>query len=214
MSELSLLDKELTLKIYGAFEMHRWVARVDSVGKQPGGGVVVDLHYRQPVAWVEVPASMTESDLDSILPIDVQGVLLPPEELKHRVAEFPPRISVSSLSPWPHRAGLPWKDARVSGAAMIASLLADSWRELRLNRIKAYSVTPDDNQEGFFLLETASGKEIEWGRAPGKEQPNEPLAADKVERLRQHASQYGLSDPSREIDLRWGSRSVDTSLNR
>ncbi len=204
LAELSLLDEELTLKVYGAFEMHPWVAKVDRVGKRPGGALVVDLHYRQPIAKVEIPADMTSNNRESVLPIDADAVLLPTIHLRNQLDALPLlRIWVSqNLAPWPNDAGETWRDARVAGAARIASLLAEQWQEFGLYRIRAYSIDTDNDQEGLFQLETGEGELIVWGSAPGKEQPNEQLAAEKLQSLHHHFSQRVRSEPGMMLDLR------------
>jgi hypothetical protein len=57
LTGLSLLDPQLTVKVFQAFAAHSWVENVSRVSKHPPGGragVVVEMTYRKPVAMVEV----------------------------------------------------------------------------------------------------------------------------------------------------------------
>ena len=84
LGELSSLDHELAYKVFRAFEFHSWVAKVNRVNKGPKGRVDVDLRYRRPVAWVEIPSSMSPRDESGILPIDAEAVLLPVTDFRKR----------------------------------------------------------------------------------------------------------------------------------
>ena len=55
LTDLTIFDKDATLRVYQAFELHPWIAQVKRVSKQPPAQLLVDVQYRRPVAWVEVP---------------------------------------------------------------------------------------------------------------------------------------------------------------
>lgn len=202
LGELFLFDKDLSLKVHGAFELNPWVAKVNRVGKNPDGSIMVDLDYRQPLAWVEIPPEYTENRQPGVFAIDREAVLLPREDLNGRVTDFPlPRISLRDPSPWPSVAGLAWRDQRILGAVQIVTLLAGDWHALGLKRVQVDSV-PGGTSQFIYSLITESRSTIVWGAAPGAEPPNEPVANDKLARLRdEHARRNGFSR-SQYLDLR------------
>ncbi|ADG69720.1 hypothetical protein Plim_3909 [Planctopirus limnophila DSM 3776] len=53
-----------------------------------------------------------------------------------------------------------------------------------------------------FVIFTHSGSQIEWGRAPGDDQPGEPTAAQKLGRLNRYVSEIGELGSGYAIDLR------------
>ena len=112
LSGLSILDRELTVKIARAFSMHTWVEDVRRVRKEHPARVVVDLAYRRPVAMVEV----TMNDRPGLLPVDVNGVLLPPGDFSAEQARDYLRVSLADATP-AGPVGTPWGDPRVDGAA-------------------------------------------------------------------------------------------------
>jgi hypothetical protein len=204
LGRLSLLDSELTPKVHHAFEMHPWVAEVPRVGKRPGGTILVELRYRRPVAWVEIPDELTAFEGKGLFPIDRDAVLLPKEEFETRVDRFPLiRIAVPNPEPWGLE-GQPWDDARIEGAAKIADALHDCWRELKLYLIRAKSVGTDrsaGNRATVYEIVTEDTTTFVWGSAPGHEQPGELTAFDKIERMRR-ALQNRYSMQLSPIDLR------------
>ena len=202
LGELSLLDRELTYKVYKAFKMHPWVADVNRVGKRSGGSVVVDLRFRRPVAWVEIPASMTSFGTRGKIPVDREGVLLPTSDLQDRLSRFPLiRISIPNPEPWGLE-GQSWGDARIAGAARVADALQGCWRELGLHWIRLASNSTGDDREPVFELTTESGDTFAWGRAPGTEQPGELSTAEKLKRLQHEVQQSSLSRRSTDTQSR------------
>ena len=108
---LSLLDRDLTVRMASAFAAHPWIAHVERVSKRFPSGVEVVVTYRRPVAMVEVA--------DGALPVDAEGVVLPTGDFKPGEADHYPRIGEIHTSP----AGLigsHWGDTAVTGAAEIA----------------------------------------------------------------------------------------------
>ena len=200
LAELKYLDEELTCKVHRAFLMHAWVADVQRVTKSPAGTIDVDLRYRRPVAWVELPG-YGQSQRDSILPIDSQAVVLEPGELLINQEDLL-RIFISDLPEFGPK-GTPWGDSRLLGAAKLASLLQDCWCELGIFRIHGLSsVDPRQSEASVYELVTVHEQRLTWGSAPGEEPPSEPKAADKLERLKQIGNDGHLSQATRHFDLR------------
>jgi len=52
LNDLSIFDKDVTIRVYQAFELHPWIAKVKRVSKHPPARLDVDLQSRQAVAWV------------------------------------------------------------------------------------------------------------------------------------------------------------------
>lgn len=210
LGELSTLDHELTYKVYRAFELHSWVAKVNRVNKSPTGRVDVDLMYRRPVAWVEIPGAMSPQNEDGILPIDAEAVLLPPQGFEKDAMPML-RITIDQLVPW-GPVGTPWPDPRVAGAAQLAALVEGNWQEMELYRIAIATPTAGVRSTGQVVYEliTRSGHRFIWGSAPGAEVVGEASTTQKIQLLRQLATEISAAAPTQrwEIDLRDGDRAL------
>lgn len=210
LGELSSLDHDLAYKVYRAFELHSWVAKVNRVNKGPQGQVDVDLSYRRPVAWVEIPSSMSPQNEGGILPIDAEAVLLPPADFQEAAIPML-RITIKDLIPW-GPVGTPWPDLRVSGAAQLAALVEGNWQQMQLYRIAIVPPPTEVRSTGQTVYEliTRSGHRFIWGSAPGLEQVGEASTTQKIQLLRQLAQEIGAAAPIQrwEIDLRDGERAL------
>lgn len=204
LNDLTIFDKDATIRVYQAFELHPWIAKVQRVSKHPPARLIVDLEYRQPVAWVEVPGA-SPTDEGGVIPIDGLTCVLPSrdftsEDLKHYL-----RISVRDVRPY-GLAGTVWGDTRIAGAAKIATALDGAWQGLQLYRIQLVNTIElsGNPMEPVYELETASHRRIVWGNAPGQERPDEPSAPVKVNRLQQAAKTLGSLEqlPASGADLR------------
>jgi len=213
LSELSVLDPELAKRVFHAFEMHPWVAKVHRISKRPPSQVIVDLHYRRPIAWVEVPEGMFPQRGAGVLPIDQDSVLLPQGDFTpEQLADFI-RISVEGLSMCGPN-GAVWGDPRVAGAAAIAVRLADHWQNLGLSRIHAlpeYSQADARPRTRYELL-TRQGKRLIWGSAPSEEQSGEPDASQKLQLLFEFVRRHGPLDADDQL-LGLDLRDVNAALN-
>jgi hypothetical protein len=204
LNDLTIFDKDATIRVYQAFELHPWIAKVQRVSKHPPARLVVDLEYRQPVAWVEVPGAKP-GDEGGVIPIDGSAYVLPSRDFTKEDLKNYLRISIKDVRPY-GLAGTLWGDPRVSGAARIASALQATWQQLRLFRIQSanevgFAANPN---EPIYELETATHGRIVWGNAPGMERPEEPSVAVKLNRLAQVAESFGSLDriPETGVDLR------------
>jgi hypothetical protein len=190
---LSLLDEDLTVRLAGAFAAHPWIARVDRVSKHFPSGVDVVVAYRVPVAMVEVHEGQ------ALLPVDIQGVVLPTREASGQQnftpdeAERYPRIGeIHTMPSGP--VGTRWGDAAVLGGAQIAAALGDDWNALKLARITPWERKPArSGVEYTYVLATRSGTKVFWGRAPGTETAGEVPPSEKISQLKLYASQHGGS---------------------
>lgn len=189
LGELSLLDDELTLKVHAAFELNPWIASVDRVGKRADGCLFIKLQYRRPVAWVEVPAKMTNFDnrpnQPGVLAVDREARPLPVLAEQYATLELV-RISVPDPEPW-SMAGQVWHDPRIIGAAKIADLLSTNWSELAVHSIRARPWPGGgalSDQAPVFEIVYTDGSTYTWGSAPGGESPNELSIQEKIDHLR------------------------------
>lgn len=224
LSNLSVLDPDVTKRIAHAFELHTWVARVNRVAKRPGSSgpqILVGLTYREPAVMVKTS--------DGFWPIDTDGVLLQPNDLS-------PSQTLDYLRLWSGDrqpvgpVGTPFGDPVVEGAARLAVALRGVWKPLGLQWITAQA-NPIHRTEAsrpvYVLLPAGTSAlatsqnvgttaapdgsvaetpvEVIWGHAPGHEAVNESRPIEKVERLTQYVRQYGPLDKQTravEIDLR------------
>jgi hypothetical protein len=187
---LSIVDRDLTVRIAAAFAAHPWVARVERVSKQFPSGLDVLLSYRKPAALVEVQEGAGG------LPVDAHGVLLPTKDFSAQDADEYPRIGEIHSKPLGSM-GTAWGDPCVVGAAQIAAELAPDWKTLGLFRIVPAERKPArTGVEYTYALVTRSGTKIHWGRSPATTMPGEIPAAKKIAQLKRYASQNGsLDDP-------------------
>ena len=192
LTGLSILDRDLTVKIARAFSLHTWVEDVRRVRKEHPARVIVELVYRRPVAMVEV----TMNDRPGLLPVDTNGVLLPPGDFSAEQARDYLRISLPDATPT-GPVGTPWGDPRVDGAARIAAVLLEHWKQLGLYRIAVESgeAAPPAAGEAMFVLTTRRGAQVVWGAAPQADSGADVKAAlAKVERLVAYVEKHGPLD--------------------
>jgi hypothetical protein len=192
LTGLSILDRDLTVKIARAFSLHTWVEDVRRVRKEHPARVIVELVYRRPVAMVEV----TMNDRPGLLPVDMNGVLLPPGDFSAEQARDYLRISLPDATPT-GPVGTSWGDLRVDGAAKIAAVLLEHWKQLGLYRIAVESggAAPGAADEVRFVLTTRRGAQIVWGPAPQAASGADVKAAfAKVERLVAYVEKHGPLD--------------------
>jgi hypothetical protein len=156
LTNLSLLDRELTIKVARAFGMHNWVQDVLCVSKHHPARVEVQLEYRQPVAMVEVP--------NGLLPVDAHGILLPPGDFSAEQARDYLRISIPGAMP-AGPVGTAWGAPRIHDASRIAGVLQEHWKKLGLYRI-ATVPTDSPTDEPRYMLATRQGVQVIWGKAP------------------------------------------------
>lgn len=203
LTHVSIFDKDLSVRVYRAFEMHPWIEQVNCVRKRPPARVIVDLDYRRPVAWVEVPAGVLPNNEVGVVPVDGSGVLLPTVDFTDDQLDDYPKIAIAQLTPY-GLAGTPWGDPRVTGCAQIAALLSDDASHLDLHRIIATTVPGHRNQDTWqVFLTTRRGWRFIWGNLPGQEAAGEATAAQKKLALRQIAALLEKPGAAQtEIDLR------------
>jgi hypothetical protein len=179
-AKVSILDDQVAKRLSNAFALHPWIARVDGVQNSYPARIRVNLTYRKPVAMVVV--------YGGLLPVDVDGVLLPTEDFTPQDAQQYPRvigISSSPLGP----IGTHWGDAMVEAGAKLAELLGPQWQSLQLHHILVSEQT--DPQRGThveLVLVTRGSAQFIWGSPIGQEADEEQGSASKLKRLTEFAA--------------------------
>jgi len=231
LTQLSVLDPDLTKNVVQAFELHTWVAKVLWCGKRPGKDgprVIVELQYRQPIIMVRARDDQWEGDC--FWPVDTEGVFLPPDEFSRSQTERYLRVDAAYVPPM-GAVGTPYGDAGVAGAARVAAGIGAAWESMGLQWIvvrKDMRVSVGQPPKAAYVLLPAGGDpdrvarrpagqltsmraekaetlEVIWGHAPGHENQDEATADQKVMRLQMFVNQNGSLDqlpPSTVIDLR------------
>lgn len=194
--KVSLLDRDLVIRIAEAFQKHPWVQKVVSVRKT--STVEVELQFRKPAAMVEFK--------QRLLPVDNAGILLPPEDFSVSDARrYPVITGVESVPAGPP--GNAWGDVTVTGAAQLAEALGPHWKELEIVSIEAPPRMSEASSldDLIYRLITAGGSEIVWGRSPKSQRRGELRVDQKIGKLEKYYRDYGGFDRPHgpyEIDIR------------
>ena len=199
LQEVNALDRKASEQVFQAFAVHTWIAKVKRVQKFPGPKFVVELIYRKPIAMVEV----FENNQRGLLPVDAEGILLPPSDFSPNQTRNYLRISAGrSLPAGP--VGTPWGDLAVLNGSRIAEVLEGKWKEFGFYRIVALPANGKQKEQVFDIY-TKGGSRVIWGNAPGHELQEEVSANEKLARLKSYYQKHGSLDGSRvDLDLRWG----------
>ncbi|MEX1228708.1 MAG: hypothetical protein WEB58_00625 [Planctomycetaceae bacterium] len=199
-AETTILDEHLADDVALAFQRHPWVEEVIAVRKSYPNTIEVELHFRRPIALVRVA--------QGVYPVDVNGVLLPPNDFDPAtVGDY---LQIEGIISIPGgRPGSNWGDVAVVGAARIAAVLHERWRDWQITAIRAPRPTKAQVtlEELVFELRGADGSIVVWGRAPGSKNPGELTTEQKLGRLEKYVHDYGQFDPAAaqptwRIDLR------------
>lgn len=175
LEQVSLLETDTSRRVAQAFALHPWVQQVQRVAKHYPASIRVDVTYRRPVAVVEVE----RGDQPGLLPIDRDGILLPPEDFSIAQVKSLPRIAVGQTFP-AGSVGTAWGDERVAAAALIAEALCDDWPDTPLFQIASLpAIAGGAAQASSFEIVSRDGRRYLWGRAPGQEGASEQSSADK-----------------------------------
>jgi hypothetical protein len=180
---LSLLEDDLAERLHQAFGRHPWTEKVTRVEVNLPGQVQVELVYRTPVLAVPLPPSRGAGVATTLLVgrmVDREGVLLP---VRAAAPGVPTLLHHDGLKMPAGPAGTHWGDGTVESAARIAGVLQGHEHSLR---VTAVQLRGDD-----WVLTTARGNRILWGRPPGRELPEEATARQKVELLLDYCRRHG-----------------------
>jgi len=189
---VSLLDPDLCRNVAAAWGKHPWVKRVISVHLTAEPALIVELEYRRPAAFIRV--------VQGFYPVDLEGVLLPPQDFSMSAIENLPIVKNAASTPQ-GGAGEPWGDPVVEAAVKLAAILVPEqnlnlyWSKFQIRSIiiPTAKETPVAVDQLVFELETAGGNRVVWGRAPGFD-TLEPAADVKLARLAEYQSRFGSLD--------------------
>ena len=146
------------------------------------GRVVVEVVYRRPVCMVEV--------LGELVPVDVEGVVLPKEDFSSVELSWYPRLSKIESRPLGPE-GTRWGDVRVVGGAEIAGALFSLWDKTDLDRIEPSKIAESSrDQDQTYELVTRKGTWVFWGRTlapvpmespqPPRRRPSSPATSPSM----------------------------------
>ena len=154
----SLLDKALPQKLAEAFIAYPWIERVEQVVLRHPSGAEVKLVYRVPVALVEIPQR-------GIVPVDRNGIVLPPEYLTDADADLRDKLLlIQGIQSLPLGAvGTPWGDPQVQTAAQLAEALTDVAEHLNLAKITPAMEAMLTGTRIACRLQTVAGTAFYWG---------------------------------------------------
>jgi len=196
-----LLDKTLPQKLAEAFAAYPWIERVEQVVLRYPSGADVELVYRVPVALVEIPQRR-------VMPVDKNGIVLPPEYLAKADSDWKNKHwFVQGIQSMPLGSfGTPWGDPLVHMASQLAAALTDDPDNTAdgVKLTRSIIATTENIPGGSRIvcrLQTAAGMEIHWGTFV----PDDPKFESKKKRLWNLHEQFGSLDnvPAhfRPIDL-------------
>lgn len=200
---VSLLDPMLCEKVAKAWELNPWVKSVKSVQVTRDRTLQVDVEYRTPVAFVEVPGGL--------YPVDDEGVLLPPADFELSDTTRLPHIRGVKTLPQ-GKTGHSWGDPVVIAAAKLTALLIPEqnldtyWTRFGFKALVAPDVDPATAtlDQLVFEIETKGGSRVLWGKIPGVDNL-EPTPNVKLARLQDYVTRFGGLDGAtgpQRIDIR------------
>lgn len=171
-------------------QANAWVEAVREVRRLPGGRVVVDATYRQPMAVVE--------GRDGYHLVDGRGVRLPGLYLSHQLKELDLPL-VTGVTDAPHRVGEVWPgDDLQAGIALGRLLRTQPYRE----QIVSVDVGSRDSLGRVRLVIRTETGQVRWGLPPGEEKTIEPPMEAKLQRLAQVYRERGQIDAGgRMVDI-------------
>ena len=195
----SVLDAPVLRRLAGALRLHPWVERVEWVRARHPNRVQAKVHYRWPLAMVQVRGGGTL--------VDRQGVVLRAEP-DFPLAERAKCFWISGiLTPPPRTSGRVWDAPAIKAACELACLLRPHKRRLRLNVIDMINHNGrQDPGTSEIVLWTNQRTRIDWGRAADTDKPGELSPEVKASRLLEYARKYGSLDGRYDLDVRhWDS---------
>jgi len=197
LDRLSLLEHDTARQVAQAFALHPWVAEVKRVSKCYPARITVELAYRRPVAVVEVE----HGGQPGLLPVDRDGILLPPEDFSAGQVKALPRIALGKTFP-ASSVGTAWGDDRVVAAALVAEVLCDDWSHMPLFQISARPPLSGAIEKATsFEIVARDGRRFYWGHAPGHERSKERTATEKRARLMERLAKPVDEQSPEPIDL-------------
>jgi len=209
-SGASILDDALLEKIARGYARCPWVKEVTSLDTQFPNRVAAEISVRWPAAAVEL---ITPRGHQYALVGD-DGVRLP-----KTYASWPqPGLDVPfivGVRAAPPDAGGVWPDKSVTDAIKIVKLLRQSKVIQGAINITAVDVSNYggriSNARSEFLVIAENNCVIEWGRAPGTDQPTELPVEEKIRKFESFLMESNQTS-NRTLDLRFAGRVVSRRI--
>ncbi len=218
LDRISLLDPRATAAIAQAFETHHWIKTTTRVSKSVGNNVLVDVVYRRPMAMIHVEYANPKSGEteEGFLPIDSEGTILPPDDLKDKVRKY--FIVYAQNARLAGDIGMPYGDARIMEALSLCEYL-EQYREeygLEVIEIQQDSLTSGPSPWSLSAFTRDKRRKIIWGHAPKLEDRGELPAEEKLKQLLAWLKQPlpAQSTEEQTIDLRITSPMTPVSSRR
>ena len=182
------LDSSSLRRAAQKLEASAWVSKVHQLRRQPGGRVLVNASYRQPVALVH--------HRDGYRPVDVHGVRLPGLYMSHQVKLVGLPV-IEGIAARPSQPGLVWPGQDIGAALKLVMLLSGESYE---DQIQAYDAGHRDSRGRLrLILHTRDGGKVHWGLPPGEPSAIEPSEATKMRRLTSVNQRRGSIDAGGKI---------------
>ncbi|MCE9590682.1 MAG: hypothetical protein K8S99_09185 [Planctomycetes bacterium] len=145
-----------------------WVEGVERIRRMPGGKIVVNAKYREPIAFVE--------EADGMRLVDEKSVRLPGLYSQAEAQKIGLPI-ITGVKSSPPGEGAAWKGEELSsGLALVKMLRGQPY----LSQVTAFDVSERDARNRVrLMLKTRQGL-VRWGLPPGQEATIEPTAAVKM----------------------------------
>lgn len=192
----SLLDSNLSQKLFQALTADPWVESVERVEIRFPSGAEVRLTYRSPAALVELPSR-------GLFPVDRNGVLLPTDyfiKVAPEKKEDYPRIRGIRSMPL-GTVGTLWGDPSVHAAAQLAGRLGTLAYEAGLMSIFPTQESTPTGVRILCRLRTAGETEIFWGAFDAENPDNDARIARLRNLLENYRSLDLIPDNFKPIDL-------------
>ena len=187
---LPLDAPDLERQLARAFDMHPWVSQVEQVETSHPAAAVIRVICREPVAMVRVEGGL--------LAVDRETILLPSDDFTAESAATYPVVGGVSTSPR-GPVGSPWGDPAVSEAVSLITTLAPEADTFGLVECRRVS---KENAAGYWWeLVGSDHLVVLFGSAPGKANPGEPSAAEKIARLGELTQRHAQGERIDDTDL-------------
>lgn len=202
--QLSVLNgpEQLEKRLAAAFSAHPWVRNVGAITKTPPNRVAIAIEYRTPLAAVAVG--------NSLVPVDIDGAILPTRDLSADAMRYLPRIELVDPVVQPPAVGGLWLEPRLAGALSLVQSFGPAWNELNLFLVRIdHSADVRAGQRFWSYSVVSTGNTVVvWGAAPGFSPPDEAPFERKLDSLRRAVAQHGPLDSVAKspalIDVREG----------
>ncbi len=160
----NILDADIADQIGRTFERHPWVEQVESVKIAYPARAVLNIHFRDPVAFIETPGKDKKK---SGFLVDSEGIVLPSEYfiIKQELLQKFFYIEGVNTKPFLKDYGENWGDHNVAEVALLASFLVQDKEFFDLDRIRV-KISEDSRDLNQYRIYTKKGLEIIWGSFP------------------------------------------------